>query len=200
MPISSRLAGYVSTVAAIVAALALPRAALACGGLFCSVGTAAVPPAPVDQTAERIIFDVTGEDVTAHVWISYTGPADEFAWIVPVHGVPTVGETDPALFEALDTATAPSIVRLPGDAGCDEGRSRGFSVGCADAASFEDVDSGGDDRELVTVYGSGATSNYTFSVIGAALETDLVDWLGLRAARLTSHPLPGMGRQRIATG
>ena len=86
--------------------LAAP-AALACGGLFCSSPppTTPTPPEPVDQTAERIIFEVTDTQTTAHVQIQYAGSAADFAWVVPFPTTPEVAESDITRFEAIDAAT-----------------------------------------------------------------------------------------------
>ena len=61
-------------------------AVLACGGLFCS----AANPIVVDQTSERIVFEVleTG-DVRTTVDIVYSGNPEDFSWIVPVPEVPS---------------------------------------------------------------------------------------------------------------
>ena len=57
----------------------------ACGGLFCSA------TAPVNQAAERIIFSKNEDgSVTAVVQIQYQGPSEEFAWVLPVPGIPEV--------------------------------------------------------------------------------------------------------------
>jgi hypothetical protein len=82
--------------------LATPASsAWACGGLFCS------PAQPVVQEGEDILFVVDGDDVEMHVRIRYAGPAEEFAWIVPVP--PDVLEDFLSLgleaaFSALDAA------------------------------------------------------------------------------------------------
>src|SRR5438477_8704113 len=89
-------AASIAAVSALVAGS--PKEASACGGFFCS-------RSPVDQTAEHILFTVnTDESVTAIVQISYSGDRDNFAWIVPVPGVPQkLDATFPQLaFQALD--------------------------------------------------------------------------------------------------
>ncbi|MBM66651.1 MAG: hypothetical protein CMH55_10495 [Myxococcales bacterium] len=50
----------------------------ACGGLFCG-------NTPVDQTAERILFEVNGDNTTsAVIEIQYQGRAEDFSWVIPV--------------------------------------------------------------------------------------------------------------------
>ncbi len=74
----------------------------ACGGLFCSAA------APVNQAAERIIFskNVDGT-VTAVVQIQYDGPSEEFAWVLPVPGVPEVEVSSDLAFTRLQLASNP---------------------------------------------------------------------------------------------
>ena len=84
---------------------ALPAApAQACGGLFCSAAT------PVNQAAERIIFayDKPNKQVTAVVEILYQGPAEKFAWVLPVPGIPKVAVSTSAVLDRLQAATNPT--------------------------------------------------------------------------------------------
>ena len=55
--------------------------AAACGGFFCG-------RQPVDQTAERILFEVGSDSVTMTTQISYNGKAEDFAWILPLSDAP----------------------------------------------------------------------------------------------------------------
>ncbi len=116
---------------ALATSLLAAPAAIACGGLFCSVPQGPVPPQPIDQNAERIIFDVGDGEVTTHVQIQYAGAADAFAWIVPVSAVPTVEESSSALFDQLEQATAVQVI-LPAPAACPQQSSsgRGLQLGC----------------------------------------------------------------------
>jgi MYXO-CTERM domain-containing protein len=80
----------------------------ACGGLFCSNN-------PVDQNAERILFEVgeTGR-ITATVEITYAGDPSEFSWIVPVPEVPDQMDVAPvSSLRLLDNVTSPVIVPPP---------------------------------------------------------------------------------------
>jgi MYXO-CTERM domain-containing protein len=76
--------------------------AQACGGLFCSAS------APVNQAAERIIFSKNADGtVTAVVQIQYQGPSEEFAWVLPVPGVPDVQVSSDLAFTRLQQASNP---------------------------------------------------------------------------------------------
>lgn len=75
--------------------------ASACGGFFC-----ATPSQPVAQAGEQIAFSIDADGtVTAYVQITWTGPAESFAWIVPVPQVPEVSTGTNALFTGLQAAT-----------------------------------------------------------------------------------------------
>src|SRR6187551_1490867 len=79
-----------------------PRAQ-ACGGFFCG-------RAPVDQTAERILFEVGDESVTMTTQISYNGAAEDFAWVLPLFEVPdpdSLAVFPQRALTGLDAATGP---------------------------------------------------------------------------------------------
>ena len=77
--------------------------AQACGGFFCDNAQ------PVNQAAERIIFTHNGYGtVTSVVQILYQGPAERFAWVLPVPGRPEVGVSSNLAFARLQQGTNPS--------------------------------------------------------------------------------------------
>jgi hypothetical protein len=92
--------GFVSVLA--LSLYLQPTPAQACGGLFCSAS------APVNQAAERIIFSKNADDtVTAVVQIQYQGPSEEFAWVLPVPGIPDVKVSSDLAFTRLQLASNP---------------------------------------------------------------------------------------------
>ncbi|MBX2796599.1 MAG: DUF2330 domain-containing protein [Myxococcales bacterium] len=107
-------------VTALVGAWLAPEA-LACGGLFCN------SVQPVVQNAERIVFDIDRQTgvTDVHVQIFYEGPADEFAWIVPVPANPELFISSQAMFDALAVQTGPIFQRNV----VEEGRCREVNVG-----------------------------------------------------------------------
>jgi hypothetical protein len=79
--------------------------AVACGGFFCS-------QTPVLQTAERIIFEIDGDVITAYIQLQYQGNDPSFAWIVPVPEAPEVEVgVGQQMFSSLETQTKPIFVR-----------------------------------------------------------------------------------------
>jgi hypothetical protein len=87
------------------------RPAQACGGFFCS-------QVPVDQSGEQIIFSLTPNHVTAYIQISYSGAAQDFAWVVPVTVKPDITLGSQAVFQAVAGRTQPQFrVDWVGDGG-----------------------------------------------------------------------------------
>ncbi|MCC7071128.1 MAG: DUF2330 domain-containing protein [Deltaproteobacteria bacterium] len=80
----------------------------ACGGLFC----AQTSPSPVDQQAERVLFEVNPDlSVTATVEVKYNGDPSAFSWIIPVSDTPSFVDTGSAsVFQLLDAATRPAFI------------------------------------------------------------------------------------------
>lgn len=168
---------------------ALAGQARACGGFFCNQ-----PPPdgtlPIAQAAENVLF-VMGRDpstgaatVEAHIQIFYTGPAEEFSWIVPVTAVPTVKVGSDILFDRIEPPTRPSFsvtYQL-------EGNCRGVSgvgAGCGSAAGSQasgspgGIGDGADAGAAVSVLARGSTGPFDYVVIrsedGATLRTWLTD-------------------------
>jgi hypothetical protein len=84
---------------------ALPTPADACGGFFCG-------QQPVEQNAERILFEVGEDSVTAVIEITYAGDSDDFSWILPLSG-DLVGQLElvpEGVLSLLEVATVPQII------------------------------------------------------------------------------------------
>jgi len=192
-----------------LATLLVPAAAFACGGLFCAQPTPMAPePQPVDQSAELIVFQVHGDGtITAHVQIQYVGEPDNFAWVVPVPGVPEIRESNPRLFEMLEQDTGLDV-DLPQPIGCQQnqqffgGGDSGDGIVCGGAAS--DSTSGAEttprprdtpvpfgDRP-VKVYANDFTANFEFHIVGAEDTSDLVGWLQENGYNVSDNMTPVM--------
>ena len=158
---------------AAAALLISPPQAFACGGLFCNAAPTEAP-LPVDQSGERVLFEVDEERTTAHVHIAYAGEPDAFAWVVPVAGVPTVEDSSVELLDAYDQATA-TTATLPPGLGCSPGGG-GVSIGCAGVAEASSA--------LADTTGGGAqvldhdfTDTYEYHIVGASDSEELFEWL-----------------------
>jgi hypothetical protein len=168
--------GWLAAVLGLASALT-SRDAEACGGLFCSLAT------PVNQAAERIVFahDESAGRVTAVIEILYQGPAEQFAWILPVSGTPDVSVSTNALLNRLQQATNP-LYQLQ----------RTWSEGDCNPLASDADDSGGNSIDLdaapseggsVSVLASGNAGPYDYEVIsvaqaaGADPAQEAIEWL-----------------------
>jgi hypothetical protein len=140
-----------------------PEPAHACGGLFCSAS------APVNQAAERIIFAKNADGtVTAVVQIQYEGPSEEFAWVLPVPGVPTVNVSSDLAFSRLQQASNPLYTFTTEVEGrCKRRRDR-FGSNSASAGGVPSGAGGDGDFDVggrVDVLDSGTVGPYDYVVI-----------------------------------
>jgi MYXO-CTERM domain-containing protein len=80
------------------------RQAAACGGCF-------HPPTQTvtDITDERMLLAVSGQQSTLYDQIQYSGTPSNFAWVLPIHGIVTVGLSSDILFDSIDELTATQI-------------------------------------------------------------------------------------------
>jgi hypothetical protein len=161
--------------------LLVPTPAFACGGFFCS------QTAPVNQSAERIVFAANGDGtVTAVIEIQYEGPSASFSWLLPISSVPTsdqIAVASDQAFQRLQQATNPQYnltTRVEGT--CAEDDSRSFNAAgqsvTPSAGPGSTADHGG-----VTVAASGVIGSFEYAVI--SLDASLTDpaaaavtWLG----------------------
>lgn len=168
---TSRWTQHTLALAVLLGAASAQREAVACGGLFCSAS------APVNQTAERIVFAKNDDGtIDAIIEIQYQGPSEKFAWLLPMPGVPDVGVSAKAALDAIDNATAPSYTleyEYGGQCTFPE-----FAVDSPTAGSPVDEDDGGG----ITVLDQGTAGPYDYVIINADPELDdaaqvAVDWL-----------------------
>lgn len=183
MPFARTLAAGGSALAcavALVTAVA-PSPARACGGLFCSTS-------PVDQNAERILFEVNPDGtVTATVEISYTGDPASFSWIVPVTETPSSMDVAPtSSLRLLDLATAPTIIPPPTT--CTDPGGFGFDDAQPGPpmASDAEADRGGG----VTVEDLPVVGPYDPQVISADDPDLLIAWLDENGYTITDEMKP----------
>ncbi|MCA9539205.1 MAG: DUF2330 domain-containing protein [Myxococcales bacterium] len=154
-------------------ALALPSAALACGGFFCN-------STPVDQSAERIIFvQEDANTVTSYVEITYQGDPEAFAWVVPIPSVAELGVLPGGAFNALDLATQPQF-EIPWG-GCFE----------AAAGGVDDADgNGAPPPGEVNVLDQQRVGPFDTATIESDDPRALIEWLRLNEYRITEEMEP----------
>jgi len=187
-PLLVRLA--LSSFVAVFALLPL-RAAVACGGLFCD----AVAPVlePVEQNAERILFEVGEDTVTVIVEIGYTGVPDEFSWVVPIPEVPALEVVPPSTLLLLDDATAPTLTQQPTSCrdramGCNAMGANPAALlsGCAADYGMADYDGG------VQVVELPQTGPYESEAVSSDNPGDLIDWLNNNGYLITEEMEPAV--------
>lgn len=156
------------------------RPAEACGGFFCG-------QVPVDQSGEHLLFsveeDASGQrTIVAQIQVQYMGPAEEFAWILPLPSNPleiTTGSN--AVFTALRQTTEPqfSVNWLPDSGTCREDE-RGFAVpgAVSDGDDFAgDGDADADGEPAVRVLQQSAVGPYESVVVESDDAQALITWL-----------------------
>lgn len=145
-------------------------AARACGGFFCG-------RQPVDQTAERILFEVGQDSVTMTTQISFNGEAADFAWVLPLNAVPdpeSLAVFPQRALTALDANTGPV-----------------FYEPCLLVPSAATGDPGLDSADdSVTVHIRAEVGDYEVAVIESTDPDALVDWLRNEDYRVTEPMEP----------
>ncbi|MEM9072294.1 MAG: DUF2330 domain-containing protein [Myxococcota bacterium] len=164
-----------------------PTPVSACGGFFCSTAN------PVLQSAEQIIFREHGDGtVTAIVQIQYAGPAERFAWVLPVPGAPDVGVSTNMLFQRLQGRTAP-VYRLATDGGTCLRTRGGVVTESSDGTGVTEAES-----PAVSVIDGGTVGPFDFVTIrvrpDVARPGDVaVEWL-----QENGYDVDDFGRERLS--
>ena len=166
-----------------------PGHAAACGGFFCDSSQ------PVNQQAERIIFAREADgSVTAVIQIQYEGPAERFAWMLPVQGSPEIAVSSNAAFQRLQQRSNP-VYRLNTTVeGTCGGGGRGAPTfdsagGGADAAAA--AEDGG--RPPVSVVDQGFVGPYDYVIID--VDPDAADQVAIAIEWLqdNGYDVPSLG-------
>ena len=111
------------------------------------------------ETGQKAIIVYQDNIETMVLQVKYEGNVDDFAWVVPVPGYPTVNVTSAQLFEDLAYATAPIV-------------SHEKSIGCGGVFG-----TAGGARTLVDVWEEGEVGVYHYAVLSAKDSSPLVNWL-----------------------
>jgi MYXO-CTERM domain-containing protein len=160
---------FVPSLAALAASL--PAAALACGGFFCQI-------VPVEQNAERILFEVDPSGTTTVVVdIRYSGEPDAFSWVVPVPVTPALDVAPPSSLALLDGATGPMILAPPTKCTGGVGQERAL------------VGASGDDDD-VNVEDLPQVGPFDPEVVSSDDPAALIDWLNENGYLITAEMEP----------
>lgn len=130
------------------------------------------PATPVVQAGEQVVFAVDSGQVTMHVRVQYSGPAEEFGWLLPLPSVPELEVGTEELFFALEQVTRPVHRLLNQDTGtCQYIVDAGASLGADGGAPNGD---GGPNNVLVR---REAVGPYDTAVLRADDQTAMLAWL-----------------------
>jgi len=168
----------VAVIAALTLGMFAPPRAQACGGFFCNSSQ------PVNQAAERIIFSQNPDGtVTAVIQIQYSGPSENFAWMLPVAGNPEVQVSSNAAFDRLQGASNPFYqlnTRFEGTCRSDDFT---FSTGAPRGGAFSDAGAPAapEDGDVMVV-DSGSVGPYDYVVLSVDpsspdATTAAIEWL-----------------------
>ena len=145
----------------------------ACGGFFCGAQQ------PVIQTGEQIVFavDHVADTVQAVIQISYSGNADDFAWLLPLQSNPTtIGIGSNRGFNVLAASTQPRFTpTFEFSPSCNQPRAGGLQ----DAGLVQNVDSAvsADAGGAVTVLQQSQVGPYDTVVIDGDDPQAVRQWL-----------------------
>jgi hypothetical protein len=119
--------------------------------------------------AQRALMVVGENQVDLHLQLAADSGNADFAWVVPVPKAPELALGDAAIFDALETATRPTVTFKGGS---DSGG--GFCGSAADAKGGL-----GRNDQGVNHFGGGTLGGYTYDIVGgddgAAIESWLTD-------------------------
>src|SRR5690349_2205568 len=167
--------GSALTAAALTATLSGQPTADACG-CFAPPD----PSVPIVQSGERIAFALEDGKVKAHIQVQYSGPAEEFGWLLPLPSLPSLEVGTDELFVQLISTTQP-VYRLTaeyvGDCPLNPFGSGGGGAGPAheDAGDSDgEGDSGGGYDPLVI---RDSVGPYDYAVLRADEKQPMLDWL-----------------------
>lgn len=146
--------------------VAAPRAADACGGLFCNGAQ------PVVQDGERILFVLGEGEVDVLINIRYEGDAADFGWILPLQAEPVEVRVAPGLiFNALDAFAPQFWTNVETEGSCTD-RVIGFgALGAEDAGAAFGAGGG------VQIRSEDRVGPYQTVVLDADDADDAIAWL-----------------------
>lgn len=146
--------------------LSIVGVASACGGFFCT-------NVPIDQSAERIIFTINGDDtISAIVGINYEGAAEEFSWVVPVPSPPELDVAPTSALNILQNTTNPRFTSP-----------RNYCRGVI----WDDGGRGGGGGDYLE---QGNVGPYDYAIIASDNPAELIEWLRDNGYRVTDDMQP----------
>jgi hypothetical protein len=176
-----------SLVAATVTTVLEVHDAAACGGCF-------APPAPTPSqvtqiTGEKMLLTMSKQQTTLYDEITYSGNPSDFAWVLPIKGVATVGLSSDALFQQLGADTQANIfapqINCPQQPYCGNAFDAGASATFTAAAS-----SSGGGPPPVTVISQEVVGPYDTVQLASTDPMALRDWLAMHGYNVPASDGP----------
>ena len=167
----------------------------------CGCFTPPDPTVPVVQAGERIAFARDNGIITAHIQVQYSGPAEEFGWLLPLPSEPELKLGTDELFAQLIATTQPKYKmarEYHGACPFDPANPNNNLGGAGGGPAAPDAEGGsrGDD-DLVVIEDS--IGPYDYAVLRADSQQPMLDWLqengyfvpSATAASVTPYIRPG---------
>lgn len=145
----------------------------------CGCFTPPDPTVPVVQAGERIAFARDNGIITAHIQVQYSGPAEEFGWLLPLPSEPELKLGTDELFAQLIATTQPKYRMAREYQGAcpfdPADPNNNFGGGGAGPAAGGDSEGGSRDGDLVVIEDS--IGPYDYAVLRADSQQPMLDWL-----------------------
>ncbi|AKT40299.1 DUF2330 domain-containing protein [Chondromyces crocatus] len=174
-------------------AVAAPRVAEACGGVF-PREVPGQPPEIITVTSQRIALSLSTEQSVLWSQIAYEGDPSDFAWVLPVGPGAVLEASTDAWFEALEAFTAPRVlaplVTCHDDSG--SGSSSGGCCGSAalDGGALSGRGNFGQGTPDVTVLHEGSVGNYQTVTLSSGSGEAIQTWLTTNGYAIPSAVIP----------
>ncbi|MBT8492812.1 MAG: DUF2330 domain-containing protein [Deltaproteobacteria bacterium] len=144
----------------------------------CGCFTPPDPTVPIVQAGERIAFAMEDGKVTSHIQIQYSGPAEQFGWLLPLPSIPDLQVGTDELFTNLINSTQPRyrlVSEFHGNCAWQNNRGGGFGGGSPDSAGENESPPGDDGPGVLVVESS--VGPYDYAVLRADSKEPMLEWL-----------------------
>jgi hypothetical protein len=144
----------------------------------CGCFTPPDPSVPIVQAGERIAFQIKDGKVTAHIQIQYSGPAEEFGWLLPLPSEPTLEVGTDELFVQLIQQTQPLYRLIPEYEGnCSFDPSRGGPTNDNAGGGDDGGDSASPEEDGNPLVFRDTVGPYDYAVLRADSKEPMLEWL-----------------------
>lgn len=137
------------------------------------------PATPVVQAGEQIVFAMKDGMVTMHVRVQYSGPAEEFGWLLPLPAEPTLEVGTEAIFDSLRQATLPTFrLQRTVEGQCwQSGVDAGANVGVDGGVAPGNNNTSGQPQPPSVLVRRETVGPYDAAILRADDQQQMLDWL-----------------------